>query len=480
MASSSMEIDDVEAVPRYDPEVRNKEIAKILLITEKLLSTFGTAENRKDIAEGIVDLDFSDQLAGALFTVFTAMRKAQITDVNRRGDEHLDQKIEINKIPFEVKAIVKEANEALGGSTLDFIVATTLMNLMTSFKLSWNEVRTSCSKFQRRGQPPGKGLTDISALQLSNVHVPFLRGITYKPERRSGMIRNMGALALGVNLVYEKKMTNKLESAFNNSIFHIDGHEIMCKLLKDAKGPGDIGQLLKLLGDYLLVSGDRSQGRIHFPLLMFVTMVMKNPKVFENFNFSGRAAMKFYATAAKTLRFKKKSNGPINHIIQIVFHSMFETVTEDLGILGQITNQKEWITRAQADAVFRKASSAPVKEGPFVNLLYYSKLAAANMSKVSGTSNPMLINRIVFAGQRRRIYGKALKQYLDSGSRVSYMGTDVNSVCYALQQMKARALKDIETEKGQEGGTTKWFRLDEEGKEVESDLVFNETGDYFY
>lgn len=367
-----------------------------------MFKTFAIDEDEYNFNKNIICIDLSDKISGVLFTVFTAMRKSLIVDVTKRGKAHTDDNISINGKNHEVHIIVTAVNERLRNNKIDFTVATPLMNLMTSFmtlSLSWNEIRTSCSKFQVRGRPAGKGLTDISPVQLSKIHVPFLRGVTYKPERRSGMIKNMGSLALGVNLVYEKKMTNKLEAAFNNSISHIDGQEIICKLMKDAKGPDDIGQLLKLLGDYLLVAGDRSPGRVHFPLL-FLYRVRKTEGIWDDFNFSRRVAMRFYMRHAEfNMRFQKRSNGPVNHVAQMIFHAMFETVTEDLGVLGQITNQADWIKRSQADQVFRKSSTALVKTSHFVAMKFFSKLAAANMSKVAGTSNPMVINRIVFAGQ---------------------------------------------------------------------------------
>lgn len=46
--------------------------------------------------------------------------------------------------------------------------------------------------------------SDITSYGLSNAHITLCAGITYNPERRSGMLKTLGPMTLSIMLIEEK------------------------------------------------------------------------------------------------------------------------------------------------------------------------------------------------------------------------------------------------------------------------------------
>lgn len=81
--------------------------------------------------EIILDLDFSNDMAGILSMVFTAMRKKQAIEDNAK--KYLDFEAKIADTPL-----------------LDFMTFAPIMNMFTYFRCSFGEVRTGVTKFKIR------------------------------------------------------------------------------------------------------------------------------------------------------------------------------------------------------------------------------------------------------------------------------------------------------------------------------------------
>lgn len=94
------------------------------------------------------------------------------------------------------------------------MLATPLVDMLTSFKLMWNKTRL---KNKIRDSKINRELK-IASLGLDNADVAHLTGITFKPERRSRLIRTLGPLTLMISLAAENRYTDKLENEMK-SIF---------------------------------------------------------------------------------------------------------------------------------------------------------------------------------------------------------------------------------------------------------------------
>lgn len=64
----------------------------------------------------------------------------------------------------------------------------------------------------------------------------------------------------------------------------------------------------------------------------------------------------FYIVVSGSRVFVMKSGAPADKIRRVVFHSMFETACEDLGVLGVITDVKKWSKKSEVNEVFLGAS----------------------------------------------------------------------------------------------------------------------------
>lgn len=303
--------------------------------------------------------------------------------------------------------------------------------------------------------------------------------MTYKPERRSGLIKTLGPLTLMINLAAENRYTDKLENALRDSLklFPMVNNIIEC--LKRMKSPTEGNQLYKAVGLALAVYGSRTHNKIHFPLLFFVRSYLVSPAEALKINFSGKDGFKFYCSASVSFDWKKRSAAVAEDIAQVVFHSMFGTALENLGVLGQITTRPVWKTRRELNDVFVKAGTQASKNFTPIAFLYISRLACANMVSNIGTMQPQMCNKMVFAGKRKRHVSEDLFSYLEKGTTTAVYSNDPASLAYQITNFKDIGVKRLREGDLKDGGTTKWCKV--EGCElIDVDFIVNENGSYFY
>lgn len=192
-----------------------------------------------------IDLDISDQIAGFLSTVFTTLRKIENGGASART--YRDFKVTFGTSEITVNDVLEQCKDI----KLDFMIATPLMNLLTGFKLFFDEVRTGVTKFTIREDLARKGIKrkaggapvkeaedrkmNITAYGLTNQHIPLLQGITLPPERRTGLMRSLGPLTQAILLVNENQFPDKLCSALKNSLAMLPMHAEIATCLRDAK-----------------------------------------------------------------------------------------------------------------------------------------------------------------------------------------------------------------------------------------------------
>ena len=80
---------------------------------------------------------------------------------------------------------------------VDFKTAQPIVDMLTAFKMVYDEARVSASKFYVREGGIKKEKT-LNSYGLSNVHLPVLSGSTFKPERRTGLMHSLGPLTLAL------------------------------------------------------------------------------------------------------------------------------------------------------------------------------------------------------------------------------------------------------------------------------------------
>lgn len=88
---------------------------------------------------------------------------------------------------------------------------------------------------------------------------------------------------------------------------------------------------------------------------MYVLAASAKPADFQ-WNFANSNMLQYYTDAvmANKVKFTMRSGGSESDTAEVVFHSMFGTYMDDLGVLSAITNWGAWKQRKQLSAVFTK------------------------------------------------------------------------------------------------------------------------------
>lgn len=348
-----------------------------------------------------------------------------------------------------------------GGKTyeFDYMVATPLMNMITAFKLVWTESRLGTSKFTKGKDDNGKPIkVDIKTFGLYATHLPWLTGITYPPERRTGLMKCLGALTLGINLITHKAYQDKALAAFNNSISHLDSNGEIGSFLSKTKLK-DIGAVMSKLGDCLHLAGERSHRKMSFPLFAFMKAHDELPALHKEGNFSGIGGYRAYERMCKYTYSIRTKSASVDHVRQALFHAMFGTIFEDLGILAQITNVPAWQQRAHLDVVYKKSVDANTSAGlldvkGLITFKKFSKLVSSNITPFGAGTLPQNVARATFAGNRVRVISKELKEYLKDGGQSTVFGATAHSIEAQLDARKRLILEMIDNKLT--AGTVGW------------------------
>uniref|UniRef100_W8BV85 Uncharacterized protein n=1 Tax=Ceratitis capitata TaxID=7213 RepID=W8BV85_CERCA len=462
---------EMESPQSYSPEARNTQLNNIRSLLTYLLQEFQNVQIADFVSSKTLDLDLSNSYAGVVSTVYNHIRKSANTNVVSRGNDYSDMQC---TILGNVKTTSVLANGfKIKNPTVvwDFRLAGPLVDMLTAFKMVWDETRLSCSKFKYKRGSSSAVEKGIGSFGLSNVHLPLLTGITYKPERRTGLMRTLGPLTTALMLANEKKYPDKMANSLKESIKMLPMADYIISALKDADSAENCRSLLASMGDLLLIIGSRSTNKIYFPILFILFTT-------NDIDFSGKLGFLNYIGISHSLTWCKKSDGIAEDIAQVVFHSMFGTSCEDLGILSQITTNNSWKTRKELSSVFTKKTDKVKKFTPIL-FKYISKAASASQMKSMGTAQPMLSNKIVFSGSRKRNYSHAFLTYLETGNNQVSYGRDIYSLTNALIKLKEEYTKQIRNGTLSEAGTTKWLMISENNV-TETDFVATESGSYFY
>lgn len=165
---------------------------------------------------------------------------------------------------------------------------------------------------------------------------------------------------------------------------------------------------------------------------------------------------------------------------QVVYHSIFGTHNEDLGVLQETTNvATNWLLRSQIADKFRAQGKMTVSF-KLPEQVFYSKMVQANMTGLLTESSFQIARKQVFAGKRTALYIEAVYKHM---SQDKTLNVQRGMTLPALATF--RALKtELMTKKDDHPihGTVEWRRIAgltpvSHGEEV--NLIIRETGRYF-
>lgn len=431
--------------------------------------------------DATIDLDESNLLAGAVATCYSYLRRTKNSShdsAKRYGEYKVKGK---DKAEFVTAELVKDFKEPF-----DAGVVTPIINMITSFKLQMDEVRMGVTRFTvntkgLKRDKNGKKKDDMRGLAdygLTSHHIPLLEGITFPPERRTGLARGMGPLALAISAIHETTFKDKQLNALYESIQMLPMAGAIRDVLSASNRDGH-QSLLQALGDVLLLTGARTTHRLSLPLILFYQLVvsMEKEKKSQYWSFSGPRMQYLLQKYLAAITFKIRTNASQAHMKQVVFHAMYGTAFDDLGVLATITNQPTWAIRSEiGDTLQRKGTTETVQFKPIL-LKYVSKMSRALQTKAIGNAAPCEATRCSWSGFRERSLADGLAEYLRERSTASQYAPNSASVAAALVRLKNDLMSDTNSGKLKNLGTVDWFSA-ETGLVV--DPKVKETGYSFY
>lgn len=475
MATPTEDINMEEVEEAYSSTRRNEQIDNLVLIVDLLIHEFGVNGGPEGFyGNNIIDLDISNEIAGIFNTMWNMYRKS--VNPNNAGNALVVRSFTIGTVTHDSTSLLTKI-KALGfAKPIDLKICQPLVDMLTAFKMVYDECRVSTAKFSVRedGKKVDKSLSNYG---LSNVHLPVLTGATYKPERRTGLMHSLGPITLAILLANERRYFDKVEKAFKDSVRFLPCVDELADVLKSAKNATEVRSILPILGNLLLITGSRSANKIYYPLFYF----LKAWRIEEgrSMDFSGVRGIAIYNAFKSKFVWQKKSKGSTDEVSQIVFHGMFGTSLEDLGVLSSVTTCKNWKKRSELTEAYKVVRSDPSKKFTPIGFTYISKGASACMMKAGSTNKPQLSSKIVFAGIRNKTYTSAFQRYLETGINSTVFGRDQLSLCSALTRMTEEYKKLLNSGALSQAGTVKWSVI-EDGNIAETDFVPNENGEYPY
>lgn len=262
------------------------------------------------------------------------------------------------------------------------------LNMMGCWGLRLQELRVGYIKMPVARDGEKMIVIPIEKYGLSSAHAVHLEGITYPPERRASISMSLGALTTVFCMLRTKgKYRNKWENAVKKTLSHIPAITDFISLTTETNSSADnVKPALALLGDILLVTTSRQSQRGCTPMCMlsylYESQTPENSAIFlDNFDLSGMGFFYVYKLIQKSSqKFNIEMDGTEEQASQIVFHTIFGTFKEDLGVLKSITSVGNWSTRQELGKSFSKSKEV-VRSFSLPALKFYSKLCSANQSE---------------------------------------------------------------------------------------------------
>lgn len=147
---------------------------------------------------------------------------------------------------------------------------------------------------------------------------------------------------------------------------------------------------------------------------------------------------------------------------QIVYHAIFGTFKEDLGVLAQITKQGNWKTRNELGTCFKCQGDKNMEcEFTLIEQSYYSKLTSALQTPILASNYIPNCSAPVFSGLRKHKYSDDFFAMVKKKTRVVSFSQSWDSILEGLKKTFEDIVRKIEGQgKEMEMGTVTWRQVD--------------------
>lgn len=156
-----------------------------------------------------------------------------------------------------------------------FGVANPLFNILSAFKMRYDEIRVGVSRIPIGKSGDTTNYIDVAQYGLTPAHHVLLEGSTHKPERRSAMVQSLGPLTAMLAAYKAKEpYRQKWVDAVKRDLTHIPNSFNLCSAML-GKRAEEVAPALSAFADVILIAGSRNAQRAFFPL-NFIPYVLGN------------------------------------------------------------------------------------------------------------------------------------------------------------------------------------------------------------
>lgn len=339
------------------------------------------------------------------------------------------------------------------------------LNMLGCWGLRLQELRVGHTKMPVARVGDKMSVVPIEKYGLSPAHAVHLEGITYPPERRASMSMSLGALTTVLCMLRTKgKYRNKWENAVKKTLSHIPAITDFISLTETNSAAEYVKPALALLGDILLVTTSRQSQRGCIPLCMlhylYVQMNDVDKVIFlDNFDLSGKGLSYTYKQLQRShQKFNLEMDGTEEQSSQIVFHTIFGTFKEDLGVLKSITSVGNWSTRQELGKAFTKSKEV-VRSFSLPTLKYYSKLCSANQSEFHTSNVGQVASVPFFSGTRRVTFGEDFYEHMERDKSHTQTAKTMTNVVHIWSNYVTEILTRVQKNGTSKYGTKSWYSM---------------------
>nr|AVR52565.1 NP [Photinus pyralis orthomyxo-like virus 1] len=358
------------------------------------------------------------------------------------------------------------------------------INFMCGFGLRLKELRLGHNSMPITKENGVRSAFPVSSYGLEGSHHILLEGCTFPPEKRSSIVQSLGPMT--VLLCYMKaegKYASKWKTACKRAFAHIPFIDDILNAIH-GKQASETRTIIKTMANISRIITTRQATRAFLPFnlvslllwsgvkdgpletIKIAGVVNKHftlqpgPKWAERIDFSGMGALMAYTTCMKGYEWHLQTQMNSHESGQVVFHSIFGTYKEDLGILEKITNFKtSWSRREDLKDKFQQ----PHERGTLVpchpiQFELWSKLSSASQTGLLSTSFMQDSSLPCFSGTRKVRHLGAFLENMKRKNDATSGGKTLPLLATMLSDVLSGLIQDLEKDGlNMDMGTTHWF-----------------------
>nr|QMP82186.1 nucleocapsid protein [Dipteran orthomyxo-related virus OKIAV193] len=496
----------------FDEDVKQKALSAILHCHEWAAIHFKS---------NYLQVDDMATISSFIYTAHTRLKQASsgagtiITKTDATGVVHSLLGIDLTPKEFAetIKGIMKAYGFTYGSTDKERSATGTLnsiLSLIVAYKLRLSEVRMGNSSIPKGKVGANQKSITIGSYGLNSSHNILLAGSSFSPNIQSSMKSNLGPMTIVINLCdqTDRKYQDAWKKVFVDT-FHLLPFALELADTLAGSQFQHIG-IIKSLGDLCLFGINRSSNKAYIPVSLLMAGARLDttytsfieggaaitgthnaiaPQI-KNLDFSGKGLYYLWnSVASERIQFTMyKGRGmTVATAQELMFHSVFGTQREDLGLLKWMTNHNFQTRRAMNTQLQERKTGGQI-DFSLLTFKFICKLASAAQTSYLTGGQGQIARVPVFSGkvkQKIDTDGELFK-VLKRKNEMYYHRTAQNDVARftsRLEQVKQIIENKILEDQKIHFGTSEFYAVNVSDLSIygpKVDCTFEMVGDYFY